>query len=120
MYKRINRKRIRQLRKMRFWRRRTTDLSKPRLCVFRSARHIQAQVLDDVKGIVVASAASYESELKASDLRGKNMALKVGALVAERAQKAGVTAVVFDRNGFTYHGRVQALANSAREAGLQF
>lgn len=120
MYRIINRKRIRQLRKMRFWRRRTTDLLKPRLCVFRSSCHIQAQVIDDVKGTVIACASSIESELKASGIRGKNMASKVGALVAERAKKAGVSAVVFDRNGFTYHGRIQALANSAREAGLQF
>jgi large subunit ribosomal protein L18 len=120
MYRIINRKRIRQLRKMRFWRRRTTDLTRPRLCIFRSARHIQAQVIDDINGIVLASASSAESELKATGIRGKNMALKIGSLVAERAKKAGVSAVVFDRNGFTYHGRVQVLADSAREAGLQF
>ncbi|KAB8029751.1 50S ribosomal protein L18 [Fluviispira multicolorata] len=120
MYRIINRRRVRQLRKMRFWRRRSTDLTKPRLCIFRSSRHIQAQVIDDAKGIVLACASSIEADVKSTGLRGKEMAVKVGAVVAERAKNAGVTTVVFDRNGFTYHGRVQVLADSAREAGLQF
>lgn len=120
MYRLTNRRKIRRYRKMRFWRRRLTDVSKPRLCIFRSSRHIQAQVIDDAKGVVLASASSIEAELKATALTGKNMAVKVGALVAQRAKKAGVNSVVFDRNGFTYHGRIQVLADSAREAGLQF
>ena len=120
MYRLVNRRKVRLLRKMRFWRRRRTDLSRPRLCVFRSSRHIQAQVIDDVKRIVLASASSIESELKALKMPGKEMAVKVGTLLAERAVKAGVSAVVFDRNGFAYHGRIQALADSARKAGLQF
>jgi large subunit ribosomal protein L18 len=120
MYRIINRKEIRKLRKMRFWRRRKTLLTKPRLCVFRSSRHIQAQVIDDIKGIVIACASSVEADVKATGLRGKPMAVKVGALIAERAKQAGVHAVVFDRNGFTYHGRIQVLADSARETGLQF
>jgi large subunit ribosomal protein L18 len=120
MYSLTNRRRVRQFRKMRFWRRRRTDLSRPRLCIFRSSRHIQAQVINDVNGKVIACASSIEASLKTVVLPGKEMAKKVGALVAERAKSAGVTAVVFDRNGFTYHGRIQALADSAREAGLQF
>lgn len=120
MYTLINRKNIRRLRKMRFWKRRLTDLAKPRLCVFRSSRHIQAQLFDDAKGVVIACASSLEAEMRTSGLRGKEMALKVGSLVAQRAKQAGVSAVVFDRNGFTYHGRIQAVAESAREAGLQF
>lgn len=120
MYRAMNRKEVRKYRKMRFWRRRKTDLSRPRLCIYRSSRHIQAQVIDDVKGVVLASASSVEAELKATNLTGKNMAVKVGAVVAQRAKTVGVNAVVFDRNGFTYHGRIQALAESAREAGLQF
>lgn len=120
MYRVVNRRRVRALRKMRFWRRRQMDLSKPRLCVFRSSRHIQAQLIDDVKKIVIASASSVEKELRTSNLKGKAMAAKIGSLIAERAGKAGVKAVVFDRNGFNYHGRVQTLADSAREAGLQF
>jgi len=120
MYSLTNRRRVRQFRKMRFWRRRRTDLSKPRLCVFRSSRHIQAQVINDITGAVLACASSIEAPLKTLDLAGKEMAKKIGALVAERAKSAGVTTVVFDRNGFTYHGRIQVLADSAREAGLQF
>jgi large subunit ribosomal protein L18 len=120
MYRLTNRRKVRSYRKMRFWRRRLTDLTKPRLCIFRSSRHIQAQVIDDVKGIVLASASSVEADLKATALKGKVMAVKVGALVAQRAKIAGINSVVFDRNGFTYHGRIQALADSAREAGLQF
>ncbi|MES2614307.1 MAG: 50S ribosomal protein L18 [Bdellovibrionota bacterium] len=120
MYRLTNRREVRKFRKMRFWRRRRTDFSKPRLCIFRSSRHIQAQVIDDVKGVVLASASSLEAELKSTALKGKNMAIKVGAIIAQRATSAGVKAVVFDRNGFAYHGRIQVLADSAREAGLQF
>ena len=120
MQRMTNRKELRALRKMRFWRRRQTDILKPRLCVFRSSRHIQAQVIDDVSRKVIACASSVESELKTSGLRGKVLAAKIGTVVAERALKAGVKAVVFDRNGFMYHGRVQTLADSAREAGLEF
>lgn len=120
MYRLTNRREVRRFRKMRFWRRRKEDVSKPRLCVFRSSRHIQAQIIDDAKGVVLASASSIEAELKSTALKGKTMAVKVGSLVAQRAKSAGIAAVVFDRNGFTYHGRIQALADSAREAGLQF
>jgi len=120
MYKLVNRRKIRAYRKMRFWRRRQSDLSKPRLCVFRSTRHIQAQIIDDVKGVVLASASSVEKDVRSSGLKGKAVAQKVGALVAERAKKAGTSTVVFDRNGFNYDGRIQALADSAREAGLLF
>jgi large subunit ribosomal protein L18 len=120
MYRLVNRREVRKYRKMRFWKRRLNDVSKPRLCIFRSSRHIQAQVIDDVKGVVLASASSIEAELKSTALKGKSMASKVGALVAQRAKSAGVNSVVFDRNGFTYHGRIQSLAESAREAGLQF
>lgn len=120
MYRIVNRRKVRSLRKMRFWRRRQTDLSRPRLCVFRSSRHIQVQLIDDTKHSVLASASSAEKEFKASGLKGKAMAAQVGKVVAERAVKLGVQAVVFDRNGFNYHGRIQVLADSAREAGLQF
>jgi large subunit ribosomal protein L18 len=120
MYKIIDRRKVRAYRKMRFWRRRLTDLSRPRLCVFRSSRHIQAQLIDDAKGVVLASASSIEKDVKATGLTGKALAAKVGALVAERAKKSGSVAVVFDRNGFNYHGRIQVLADAAREAGLQF
>ena len=120
MYRVVNRRRVRELRKMRFWRRRMTDLSKPRLCIFRSARHIQVQLIDDKAQKVLAAATSFATSLRTSGLRGKDMAKRVGATIAERAMKLGLTDVVFDRNGFSYHGRVQVLADSARESGLKF
>jgi large subunit ribosomal protein L18 len=120
MYCAVDRRKVRALRKMRFWARRNSDLTKPRLCVFRSSRHIQAQIIDDVKRTVVVAATSVEKDLRTSGLRGKEMAAKVGSMVANRAIEAGVKEVVFDRNGFGYHGRIQVLADAAREAGLQF
>jgi large subunit ribosomal protein L18 len=96
--------------------------SRPRLSVFRSSKHIYAQVIDDSKGYTLASASSIDSELKVSLTKGTNVAAaaEVGKLVAERALKAGVKDVVFDRGGYLYHGRVKALADAAREAGLNF
>ncbi|PKQ24059.1 MAG: 50S ribosomal protein L18 [Actinobacteria bacterium HGW-Actinobacteria-5] len=91
---------------------------RPRLVVFRSSRHIAAQVIDDTAGVTLASASSLELRAKAGDKSEKAKA--VGKLVAERAKNAGVDAVVFDRAGNKYHGRVAALADSAREAGLGF
>jgi len=120
MYRVVNRRKVRKLRKGPFWRRHSTNLAKPRLCVFRSSRHIQAQLIDDRTGSVLASASSMEASLKSTNIRGKDMAVKVGALIAERAKKAGVSTIVFDKNGFMYHGRIKALADSARETGLQF
>jgi len=120
MYKLIDRRKVRAYRKMRFWRRRLNDLSKPRLCVFRSSKHIQVQLIDDLTGSVVASASSVEKDLRSTGLKGKAMAAKVGTLIAERAKKAGKLTIVFDRNGFNYHGRIQVLADAAREAGLLF
>jgi large subunit ribosomal protein L18 len=94
---------------------------RPRLAVFRSARHITAQVIDDTNGRTVAAAASVEADLKGAGPTGnKSSAAAVGRLVAERAKAAGVERVVFDRGGFQYHGRVAALADAAREAGMEF
>ncbi len=90
---------------------------RPRLSVFRSAKHIYAQIIDDVTGNTLASASSLK--LKASG-GNKPGATEVGAAVAKAAKKAGVGQVVFDRNGYLYHGRVAALADAAREAGLEF
>ncbi len=120
MHSVVDRRKVRAFRKMRFWARRNSDLSKPRLCVFRSARHICAQIIDDEKRCVVVSAGSVEAEIRGTGLRGKEMAAKIGAVVAARALEAGLKEVVFDRNGFGYHGRIQMLADAAREAGLQF
>jgi len=95
---------------------------RPRLSVFRSGRHIYAQVIDDVAGRTVAAASSVEKDLRGSLKTGadKDAAVTVGKLVAERALAAGITAVVFDRGPFLYHGRVKALAEAAREGGLSF
>jgi len=91
---------------------------RPRLVVFRSSRHIAAQVIDDTAGVTLASASSLELRSEAGDKSAKAKA--VGKLVAERAKQVGVADVVFDRAGNKYHGRVAALADSAREAGLGF
>ena len=91
---------------------------RPRLVVFRSSRHIAAQVIDDTAGVTLASAPSLDLRAKPGDKSEKAKA--VGKLVAERAKNAGVETVVFDRAGNKYHGRVAALADSAREAGLGF
>ena len=92
---------------------------RPRLNVFRSLNHIYAQVIDDAKGVTLASASSLDKEFR-DEGGNKAAARKVGKLLAERAVKAGVTTVVFDRGGYLYHGRVQELAEGAREGGLAF
>jgi large subunit ribosomal protein L18 len=93
---------------------------KPRLAVFRSARHISAQIIDDTVGRTVVAASTVEAQLRAGKTGNTEAAASVGRLVAERAKAAGVTQVVFDRGGFLYHGRVAALAEAARQAGLEF
>jgi len=94
--------------------------SRPRLSVFRSSRHISAQVIDDTRGHTLASASTLEKELRQVPTGDVKAAAAVGKLVAQRAKAAGITAVVFDRGGFKYHGRVAALADAAREEGLEF
>ncbi len=89
----------------------------PRLCVFRSNAGIYAQIIDDVKGVTLASASSLELKLKVNNLE---TAKAVGKEIAEKAKKAKIKTVVFDRGGYLYHGRVKALAEAARENGLQF
>ena len=96
--------------------------SRARLSVFRSSKHIYAQVIDDVKGATLAAASSLEKDMRGSLKTGANIAAAkaVGKLVAERAAAKGVKDVVFDRGGYLYHGRVKALADAAREGGLNF
>lgn len=91
----------------------------PRLCVYRSLSNIRAQIVDDVKGITLCSASSMEKDF-ASYGGNCEAAKKVGEVIAKRAAEKGITAVVFDRGGYVYHGRVQALAEGAREGGLKF
>ena len=93
---------------------------RPRLAVFRSNRHIVAQVIDDRSGRTLAAASTHESDISSGSTGTVAAAGKVGALVAERAKAAGVEQVVFDRGGFMYHGRIAALADAARDAGLEF
>ncbi len=95
---------------------------RPRLAVFRSSKHIYAQIIDDVAGKTLASASSLDEGVKAEQAYGGNKAAAtlVGKAVAERAKGAGIDKVCFDRRSYKYHGRVQALAEAAREAGLQF
>jgi len=92
---------------------------RPRLAVYRSNRYIYAQVIDDIEGRTLASASSQEPELRSETLTVETAA-KVGSLLGSRAKDAGVSSVVFDRGGYRYHGRVKALADAARKAGLEF
>jgi len=109
---------IRQRIHRRIRRRLAGTTERPRLAVFRSVKHIYAQIIDDTQGRTVASASSNEK----GGVNGGNVAgaKAIGKLVAQRAQEKGIKAVVFDRGGYLYHGRVKALADSAREAGLEF
>jgi len=93
---------------------------RPRLSVFRSNTHIYAQLIDDVKGVTIASASTLEEELKGKGRRNVEGARLVGGLVAKRALAKNINKIVFDRSGYLYHGRIKALAESARESGLQF
>lgn len=93
-------------------------VARPRLSVTRSARHMFVQVIDDTKGLTLASASTMEADLRAAELDKTAKAKRVGELVAERAKAAGIEAVVFDRGGNKYHGRVAAVAEGAREGGL--
>ncbi len=101
---------------------RQKSVGRPRLSVFRSGKHIYAQIIDDAVGKTVAAASTLDKDLKASLKTGadKDAASAVGKLIAERSKAAGVIAVVFDRGSYLYHGRVKALAEAAREGGLDF
>jgi large subunit ribosomal protein L18 len=90
---------------------------RPRLSVFRSSKNIYAQVIDDAQGVTLAAASTLEGDAKGAD---RDAAARVGKLIAERAKEKGVTDVVFDRGGYLFHGRIKALADAAREAGLNF
>jgi large subunit ribosomal protein L18 len=94
--------------------------ARPRLNVFRSNKHVYAQLIDDMSGVTLASASTMEKDLNLESTSNVDAAKLVGELVAKRAVEKGITAVVFDRGGYLYHGRIQALADAARENGLQF
>ncbi len=93
---------------------------RPRLMVNRSSRHIHVQVIDDLTGTTLAAASSIEADVRAVEGDKKAQSVRVGQLIAERAKAAGVTAIVFDRGGYSYGGRIAALADAARENGLEF
>lgn len=94
--------------------------ARPRLNVFRSNKHIYAQLIDDVNGVTIASASSLDKELNLESTGNLEAAVKIGELVAKRAVEKGIKSVVFDRGGYLYHGRIKALADAARENGLEF
>ena len=122
MIKQTNKKAAAQKRHLRIRAKITGTTESPRLAVYRSTKHIYAQIIDDVKGVTIVSASSIDKELKSTLSHGGNVesAKVVGETLAKKALKAGVKDVVFDRGGFLYHGRVAALADAAREAGLNF
>jgi large subunit ribosomal protein L18 len=97
----------------------TGTAARPRLAVFRSNKHIYAQLIDDLAGRTLASASTTEADLRGGSTATVDAAKRVGLLLGERARQAGITTVVFDRGGFRYHGRVAAVADGAREAGLE-
>lgn len=120
MYRGTNSGVARKRRHQRIRKRVTGTAERPRLCVFRSLTNIYAQVVDDVKGHTLFAASTLEADLKGTTGTKSDRAKAVGLAIAERAKSAGITRVVFDRGGYLYHGRVQKVAEGAREGGLQF
>ena len=122
MINKIDKNEIRKRKHLRVRKSVSGTTERPRLCVFRSNSHIYAQIIDDTEGTTLAAASSLDKDVKSSVSNGSNIdaAKEVGKLIASRAQDKKITEVVFDRGGYVYHGRVAALAEAAREAGLQF
>ncbi len=119
----LSTRQLRERRKARVRRKiRKTSSGRPRLSIFRSSKHIYAQVIDDGNGKTLAAASSVEKDFRAGSRGGadREAAGAVGKMIAERGKAAGVTEVVFDRGGYLFHGRVKALADAAREQGLEF
>jgi large subunit ribosomal protein L18 len=123
MTKASEKERARMRRKQRIRKRLAGDAERPRLAVFRSSRHIYAQVIDDNRGLTLISESSLNLQIRSNlqELKGKKaISHEVGRLLAEKAKGKGITKVAFDRGGYLYHGRVKALADAAREGGLEF
>ncbi|MDT8427593.1 MAG: 50S ribosomal protein L18 [Pseudomonadales bacterium] len=116
----MNVKKQARLRRARKTRAKISQLNVNRLCVFRTPRHIYAQIIAPSGDTVLASASTLDQSLKGTATGNKEAAGKIGALIAERAKAAGISKVAFDRSGYNYHGRVKALADAAREGGLEF
>ncbi len=120
MLSKLNRKETTRKRHYRLRRKLAGSSERPRLAVHRSGKHIYAQIIDDTNSVTLAAASTVEKDLRNESGANIDAARKVGELVAQRAQAAGIKNVVFDRGGFLYHGRIAALADAAREAGLKF
>lgn len=120
MLNKENRKEVTRKRHYRLRRKLAGSSERPRLAVHRSGKHIYAQIIDDSRSVTLAAASTVEKDLRTQSGGNLDAARKVGELVAKRAKDAGINTVVFDRGGFLYHGRIAALAEAAREAGLEF
>jgi len=120
MINKIDKNAIRRRKHLRVRKTVSGTTERPRLCVYRSNSHIYAQVIDDTTGTTLAAASSLDKDAKLDNGSNIEAAKEVGKLIAQRAQDKKITEVVFDRGGYVYHGRVAALAEAAREAGLQF
>lgn len=116
----MNVKKQARIRRARRARAKISELGVNRLCVYRTPRHMYAQIIAPTGGEVLVSASTVEKDQRGSATGNIEAASKIGALIAERAKKAGISKVAFDRSGFNYHGRVKALADAAREGGLEF
>ncbi len=116
----MNVKKQSRLRRAKRARAKISELRETRLCVNRTPRHIYAQVISEEGGKVIASASTLDKDLRSGATSNKSAAEAVGKLIAERAKVAGVSKVAFDRSGYKYHGRIKALADAAREGGLEF
>ena len=120
MFKKVDKKASREKRHLRVRKKVFGTAERPRLSVFKSEKNIYAQVIDDINGVTLVAASSLDKEFGESAGSNKDAAKKVGELVAKKAIEKGIKVVVFDRGGYIYHGRVQELAEGAREAGLEF
>ena len=120
MIKKVSRNEMRKIRHTRIRENLSGTSERPRLCVFRSNANIEAQIIDDVKGVTLVSASSLEKELNLKNGGNVEAAKVIGAEIAKRAKKAKINTVVFDRGGYLYHGRVKAFAEAVREGGLEF
>ena len=116
----MNVKKQARIRRARRARAKISELGVNRLCVYRTPRHMYAQIIAPTGGEILVAASTVEKEQRGSTTGNIEAASKIGALIAERAKKAGISKVAFDRSGFNYHGRVKALADAAREGGLEF
>jgi large subunit ribosomal protein L18 len=122
LIKQLDKKALRQKRHLRVRKNVRGTPEKPRLTVFKSQKHIYAQIIDDTKGVTLVSASTTQKQLKEKLEKtwDENAAKEVGKLIAEKAKEKGITEIVFDRSGYKYHGKVKALAEAARETGLKF